>query len=210
MNRNRRIDHIVYAVPNLEDAIDGFEKVTGVRPIFGGYHTTQGTKNALVNLSNGCYLELLAIDHSNNFISDNRWMGIDLITAPKVTRWALKTKDILKDSIILQSHNSEMGQVKGGQRKMTNGKILKWKLAMPLASPEVEIIPFITDWQASDTHPTDSLPAICQLVHLKLTHPKVDLMQGLLDELGYHLTIEDGKNVKISISIQCPNGIVEL
>ena len=210
MERVRIIDHIVYAVPNLEEAIDDFEKVSGVRPIFGGYHTTQGTKNALVNLGSGTYLELLGIDDSNESIRDNRWMGIDLISEPKVTRWAIKTKNLQNDSKVLQSYNSQMGQVQGGQRKMTTGKLLKWDLAMPLARPEVEIIPFITDWQASDAHPTDSLPDLCHLIELKLSHPEADLMQGVLDDLGCQQTIENGKIASVSISIQCPKGIIEL
>jgi len=61
----KKTDHIVYAVTNLEAAIDEFEKLSGLRPVFGGYHTTKGTKNALVNLGNECYLEILAIDEGN-------------------------------------------------------------------------------------------------------------------------------------------------
>ena len=61
----RQIDHIVYTVLNLDTAIADFDRKLGVRPIFGGYHTVFGTKNALINLDNGIYLELLAADETN-------------------------------------------------------------------------------------------------------------------------------------------------
>ena len=64
----RQIDHIVYTVPNLEKAMDWFTEISGIQPAFGGYHTTQGTKNAVVNLGNSCYLELLAADNENKNI----------------------------------------------------------------------------------------------------------------------------------------------
>ena len=60
--RSRSIDHIVYCVQDLDAAMDWFEDQTGVRPEFGGYHTTQGTKNALVGLGEDRYLEFLAVD----------------------------------------------------------------------------------------------------------------------------------------------------
>ena len=91
MNIGRKIDHIVYAVPDLSAACDELEELLGVRPIFGGYHDSQGTKNALLNLGNQCYLELLAVDEANTKIEAPRWMGVDLIQHPRITRWAIKS-----------------------------------------------------------------------------------------------------------------------
>jgi len=200
----------VYAVPNLEEAILEFEKSSGVKPIFGGYHDTQGTKNALVNLSNGAYLELLAIDGSNLSIKGDRWMGVDLISEPKITRWALKTDNIQEDGKILQSSNPNMGNIKGGQRKMQNGKMLTWELTMPLATPEVEMIPFITDWKNSDAHPTDSLPELCTLIELELTHPEPNLYNDTLLKLGCKERVKKGDSPRISIKLKTPKGIIVL
>ena len=59
---SRKIDHIVYAVQDLSATMVQFEEKSGIKPIFGGFHKSFGTKNALVALGNGCYLELLAAD----------------------------------------------------------------------------------------------------------------------------------------------------
>src|SRR5210317_1322238 len=98
----QQIDHLVYAVPDLEQAIIWFEEKSGVRPIAGGRHPTKGTKNALVNLGNQCYLELITADESNPSFTRSRWMGIDLLEEPKMTRWSLKSEHLAEISQILR------------------------------------------------------------------------------------------------------------
>ena len=153
MFQKRKIDHIVYAVPDLEEAIDDLENRLGIRPTFGGYHTTKGTKNALVNLGNACYLEILTTDEKNTSVKAPRWMGVDLAGPPQITRWSLKSNQLEEDSKILQDYRVEMGMIEGGQRKMTDGRLLTWDMILPLAAPRVELMPFMTDWQHSDIHP---------------------------------------------------------
>ena len=210
MLQNRPIDHIVYAVPNLEKAMDDFEKLTGIRPIFGGYHTTQGTKNAIVNLGNQAYLEILAVDDENTKISAPRWMGIDFIKLAKITRWALKSTDLLHDSTVLKNYHSEMGGIQGGKRKMTNGQSLKWEMIMPLSYPMVELAPFFVDWQHSEAHPTDAMPDQCQLLGLHFTHPNPEELMQQLSQLNLDWTISSSKNVSIKMDIQTPKGRIRL
>ncbi len=62
------LDHILYAVPDLQKGIDDFEKLTGVRPVYGGKHLNLGTHNALVSLGEEVYFELIAPDPSRKNI----------------------------------------------------------------------------------------------------------------------------------------------
>jgi len=206
----RKIDHIVYCVPNLEKAIIELENKLGVKAAIGGRHLTQGTKNALINLGNKCYLEILAIDEDNKDITTNRWMGIDLLQGSKITRWALKANDIKKDAAHLQEFNTNMGQVTGGSRKMTNGKTLTWQIAMPLSTPEVVIIPFITDWSDSEAHPTDSLDHDCKLLELRLSHSNPLSIENLFDRMNITLSITKSEAPSIQLIIKSPKGIVSL
>lgn len=114
---NRKIDHIVYCVPDLEQAIDYFKNKLGITPVIGGRHLLRGTKNALLNLGDQCYLELLSIDYENKNIPPPRWMGIDLINEPKITRWAVQSEDVNSDQEILTQYSPDLGIVSEGQRK---------------------------------------------------------------------------------------------
>ena len=204
---SRKIDHIVYAVPDLEKAIATFSKQTGVAPVFGGYHLSQGTKNALVNLGDQCYLEFLAIDVGNTNVTAPRWMGVDLIDRPQITRWSLKSTDLERDSKIVTAHQTAMGIIQQGSREMTNGDILTWGIVMPLPTPKVELIPFMTDWSDSVRHPTDSLADKCQLKSIKLMRPDPGSLQYVLDQLGVPVEIGIGPDISISIEIESGEGV---
>jgi len=206
----RTIDHLVYSVLDLGKAISDFERLTGIRPTFGGYHTTRGTKNAIVNLGNACYLELLAIDEENKDIAAPRWMGVDFISKAQMTRFALKSDDLDSDSAILRKYNPQMGEINGGQRQMSNGKMLTWEMILPLAAPAVDIVPFMTDWRKSDVHPTDNMKEQCIFIGFKFIHPNPEKMMNLLSELGMNTKVERGEEIEIKAIIKSPKGIIEI
>ena len=178
-------------------------------PTFGGYHKTLGTKNALVNLGDECYFEILAID-DNSPINPPRWMGIDLITKPTITRWALKSENLEEDSLILKNYNPKLADIKSGQRTLTSGDVLKWKLTMPLSEPAVEVAPFLLDWSASSAHPTQNLPVHCQLEEIKFSHPSPDSILPVFEYFGFENFLKKGEEEKIVIKLKTPNGIVEI
>lgn len=206
----RKIDHLVYCVPNIEQAIEDLGTRMSVKAIIGGKHLTQGTKNALINLGNECYLEILAIDEYNTKFKSSRWMGIDILSDSKITRWALKSNDIQKDAIHLNQYNPSMGNITNGSRLISDGNTLSWQIAMPLPGPEVELVPFITDWSKSESHPTDNLSHECKLLELILTHPSPNNTQELFNKMGIEITINKSKSTSIKAKIQTPNGIIEL
>jgi len=204
-----KIDHIVLAVPDLEEGILWIEKKLGVRPIYGGQHQSEGTHNALLSLGRGCYLELLAIDFSNKKVNAPRWMGIDLINEPIITRWAIKSENLEKEIRFLKNVNSLLGNHKTGSRAKTDGSILKWQLSIPLPEPKVEVTPFLLDWGDS-VHPTASLESNCELISLNLYHPEPSEFQEVMKNLNLDFEIKKGMASKISIIIQSPKGVIEL
>ena len=210
MLRNRTIDHIVFAVPDLEQAMQDFEERTGVAPVFGGYHAHQGTKNAIVNMGQGAYLEMITVDHANKAISAPRWMGVDLIQTPKITRWSLKSDRLSLDSKALQKYDPRMGHIQAGQRRTERGALLSWMMSMPLAHPAVEIAPFVTSWGEDSIHPTTNLPPSCALVDIHFGHPDPSTLATLWAALQLTTSITKDNKARISLVLDTPKGRVEL
>lgn len=206
----KNIDHIVYAVPDLKQAMADLTTRLGVAPSFGGYHRDQGTKNALLNLGDGAYLEILAVDEGNTTVSAPRWMGVDVIDDFAITRWSVKGEDIIAEAAALRSFHPQMGQIYACQRQKSDGGLLQWQMTLPLAEPAIEVTPFVTDWKGGTIHPTDSLPAACQLLEIQLVHPKPRSLRSLLKKLDIDLTIEKGATASIKILVDSPQGKVWL
>ena len=57
-----RIDHLVYATPDLERGIREIEELLGIRAMLGGQHPGRGTQNASIALGAGAYLEIIGPD----------------------------------------------------------------------------------------------------------------------------------------------------
>jgi hypothetical protein len=56
-----RIDHVIYGTSDLDAAARRVEKEVGVTAVAGGHHDGLGTHNQIVPLSDGTYIELLAV-----------------------------------------------------------------------------------------------------------------------------------------------------
>ena len=208
---SKHIDHLVYGVPDLEKAISELELLLGVRAIEGGRHKTKGTRNALINLGSKCYLELLAIDRDSNVVRP-RWMGIDHLTSAKCLRWSLQTQAIEQDADLLSTYDPQLAKIDEGQRWTPDNKLLKWQMTLPLASPEVELMPFLIDWSQSAQHPADNLPEQCRLRCLDLSTPHPSKAQIVLNKfcgIG-EIIIGFSNETKIIATIESPHGIVKL
>ncbi len=203
------VDHLVYAVPNLKKAVTELKKRLGVAPVMGGQHRSRGTHNALVHLGKGCYLEVIAPDPDNDTFSGQRWMGLDLISKPRITRWAVKSNNLNRDRAYLATVDPRLGDLKGGSRKKPDGSKLIWKASVTLPDPEVEVLPFVIDWKGVE-HPTSSLPQTCNLVELRGTHPTPFLIETAIHSLNIDMKLGVADETSLTAVIETPNGIVEL
>jgi hypothetical protein len=206
-----KIDHIVFAVEHLETGIGEIHDKIGVKAIFGGHHKTFGTKNALIKLNDRIYLEILASDEKNSEVLTLRWMGIDVLTKNRFTRWAINATNFEKDSNILKEYNAKMGHISEGSRQLPDGSLLEWHLTLPLGYPEVELVPFLIDWSKSESHPTDLMPEMeCELVELFGTHPQPTIFNNIFEQLGVNLKIEEDEHIQLKAVLKGPKGIMQL
>ena len=204
-----RIDHLVYATPDLEAGIAQVERLLGVKAIPGGQHPGGGTRNALIRLGGETYLEIIGPDPDQPKPPRPRRFNIDKLKAPRLVTWAAKGADLEALVESAKSRGVELGRVQSGSRKRPDGLLLSWRLTV---SPELTgdgLIPFFIDW-GKTPHPAAALPEGCSLVALRAEHPEPNRIKELLSTLGLSLRVDSGSAPTIIATIRTPNGNIEL
>lgn len=204
-----KIDHLVYAAPDLAAAIEQVQQLLGVRAVPGGQHPGAGTRNALIGLGDQTYLEIIGPDPSQPNPARPRRFGIDELRAPRLVTWAAKSTDLVGIIRTAKMYGIDLGQVQPGSRRRPDGELLSWKLT---ASPESNaggVVPFFINWGQTQ-HPASTLPKGCTIVDFRAEHPDANRVQAGLSALGLKLRVDAGAAPALIATIRTPHGQVEL
>jgi len=207
--KNTRVDHIVYAFRNLDEGIKHVQSLTGAIPIKGGEHLEFGTHNALLSIGSNCYLELIAPDYNNSF-RGKRWMSVDQISRPTITRWSINSNDINSDAEKLGSIQTDLGEIINGQRSLSDNTTLKWKMTRPSSNKTIGTLPFLLDWSQSNFHPCDKLEKKCKLISVKIKTQNHKSLKSILGSTANKIQIITSNTDEINLTLDTPNGIVNL
>jgi hypothetical protein len=157
-----RIDHVLYAVSDLEAGGTRFDEDLGLESIPGGRHPTWGTANRIVQLGPD-YLELIAVvDPDTAATSD--FGRLVMAAGEGLVGWAVATDDL--DAIA-----GRLGlTIERGSRKRPDGVRLSWRLAgVEQALASGGKLPFFIQWEGPvELHPggDHSAPAGIQWVEV--------------------------------------------
>ena len=204
-----RIDHLVYATPDLAVGIDTAEQLFGVRATPGGQHPGEGTRNALIALGPTSYFEIIGPDPEQPKPARPRRFGIDEIKAPRLTTWVAKGADLEKFVSDSAAHGVKLGAVIPGSRKRPDGAVLSWRYSDPRVILADRLVPYFIDWGTSP-HPSATAAKGVTLVGLRAEHPDADRVQGVLRQLGLDLTVGRGPKPALIATFDSPKGHVEL
>jgi len=180
------IDHLVLAVPDLDDAMADFERTHGVRPAIGGRHQGLGTHNALVSFGDS-YLELIAPDPSQPDPGGPRPFGVDDIDAPRLVTFAVRP-DVANGETIetliaaCRGARHDPGAVVSMSRRTPDGAVLTWRLTFPTMAHD-GLVPFLIDW-GDTVNPAASAPGGLSLVELSGTTADPDGANAVLEALA--------------------------
>jgi hypothetical protein len=205
----RGIDHLVYAVPDLDRGIDEIEERLGVRPVRGGRHRHFGTHNALVSLGPATYLEVIARDPTLPRPDRGVLFGLDEAREPRLATWVLRREDIEKAAAAAAPASIRLGAVQTGSRTRPDGTIVAWRVTDPYAMPLAGAVPFLIAW--GDTpHPAVSAPPAGELIDVRIEHPEPDRVAAALAAIGAQVEIAAAKRFRLIARIRTPAGAVEL
>lgn len=202
-----RIDHVIVGVADLDRGMDQFEQLTGVRPIIGGENPGRGTRNALVSLGNGRYLELVAprgdAPPSANI---DVLRGLDDLTP---LGWVVSTSQPEVTLRNLRQRGYRISDPLPGSRVKPDSTRVKW-VRFRITQPELELAPVLINWDSSSLHPSIDSPAGCDLTDLTLIVSRKAPYQRLHKVLPVAVGIKQGDRPRLEVTLSCPKGIVRL
>lgn len=200
-----RVDHVILGVNYLEAGVEELERLTGVKAAFGGAHPGRGTKNALISLGGGQYLEILAPNpEERSEIETDYLRGL---TSLKPVGWAVHTTDLAGLQKSLRDQGIATEEIRNGARERPDGTRLAWK-TLEYSGPE-RLLPFFIEWDRASAHPSTTSPQGCRLAGLSLESPNHAEVRDALRAAGVGVEVKEGQSSAIHLSLVCPKGKVD-
>lgn len=210
-----QIDHIIWAVPDLDAGADYFADLSGVEPITGGIHPGRGTRNKLVSGGDNMYLEVIAPDPAQmpldpvakpvQAFADR----ISRMDAPEVDMFAYASSDLE----FMAEAGRKLGlQVVGptpGQRRTPEGELIRWSHVDFIGHGFGQFIPFAINWLDSP-HPSTSSPEGAIIEGITVEHPRADELRRIYAGLRIPAKVVHGDEPVIIVHMRSEKGAFEL
>ena len=136
-----RLDHLVILVWDLERAIEGYGRL-GFRVTPGGEHADGLTRNALVPLRDGAYLELVAfVDPESD--RDNVWGWRGFLPGEGLIDYCAASEDLREEAERLRGLGFEVEDLGEGGRRLPEGEEIRWRSAS--IRKEGRVMPFLIE-----------------------------------------------------------------
>ena len=204
-----RLDHLVYATPGVDAAIEDLARRLGVRAVAGGRHPAWGTRNALISLGPRRYLEIIGPDEARPAPPEGRPLGIDALAGSRLVTWAAASNEIEGDLAKAGEAGMELGAIQPGSRQRADGSALSWRATGLFAPRFGGVVPFLIDW-ADSPHPGASSPGGCSLLSLRAEHPEPNAVRSVFETLTLGIAVTPGPEPRLIARLATANGEVEL
>jgi hypothetical protein len=203
------LDHLVYAIQDLNEGVDRIEQLTGVRPAPGGRHVGRGTWNALLSFGGDQYLEVIAPDPEQANLASGRGFGLDRPGPARLVTWAAKAPGIEERVRRARAAGFDPGEPVAMSRDLPDGSRLEWKLTRREQAAGDGLIPFLIDW-GSSVHPSTTAPGGVRLIRVRAEHPDPEAITRMLAALELEIDVTRGEKPALIAALHGPAGDVEL
>jgi Glyoxalase-like domain len=199
-------DHILIGAHDLDIGICWVEERTGVQAKFGGNHPGAGTRNALLSLGTGHYLEIIAPDPAQANAPDVR--NLRKLPSPRIIQWAIHTDDIAAAKAMVEAAGIKIVGPQPGSRQRPDGKLLRWQtLGIDQSTP---LVPFFIQWEAGSPHPSSDSPRLGTAKSLRFETPQPDELRRILHAAAVQADVRKSSQPRIVLTVQTPKGEIEM
>ena len=153
---NLRMDHVIYAVDDLDEAAAGLFDREGLASVPGGRHEGWGTANRIVPLGD-TYLELIAVVDVDEAEGSEFGRGVRRAQTEDrpLVGWVVATDDIEAIANRLDL------EVEEKSRETADGDTLRWRVAGIERALKTGALPFFVQWDVPD----EERPAAAEARH---------------------------------------------
>ncbi len=205
-------DHLLLGCSDLDQGIAYVEQHTGVRAAIGGVHLGRGTRNALLGLGKGRYLEIIAPDPAQPGTPTTRPelpAMLKRLTAPRLVDWAVRTLNIEASAERLRKFGVAFHGPTPGSRARPDGEMLHWQ-TLNLDNDRDGVLPFLIEWAGDTVHPSVDAVAGCELESFAVAGPDPSGLSAEFQHLGIDVPVEKSETAHLRANVLGPKGTMLL
>lgn len=200
------LDHIIWAVPDLEVGVQDFRDRTGIDPVYGGEHTNGVTANYLASLGPCLYLEIVGPKTGANLADlGERASGY---AKPNISGFAFRYNLDATGEMAEEALGISLGSVNEGGRVKPDSSALAWRTA---GLTDLDLGPgkfqFIINW-LSEPHPATTSPEGASLVTLTLAGDGVRTLKEIVEKQHLPIVLQPAGRKGIWMVLDTPKGRV--
>lgn len=200
------LDHLVLAVSELDAGAASLADRLGIDIAAGGRHEGFGTHNAVFGIGGGAYLEVIAVDPSQE--GGPLAAAVGRPDAPELMSWAARVDDAGAVAAAAERHGLR-SRVVPMSRATTTGELLRWKIVVVGGHAHEGAFPFFIDW-IDTPHPADRLPPGAALEHFEVGTRDAGHLGELLRAFGVDVAVQRAPEPRLRATVTGPGGRVEM
>ncbi len=181
------IDHIILLVPDLPAYMAEFEQVTGVAPKYGGKQPNAKMGNALVDLGDGAYLEILGPSAGDE--AGPMTERLRALSEPTVAWFALQSHDLDENVRRLEAAGLEHSGVIRTDWESSERGMIEYSGLVAVNHNWGDQMPFYIDWHET-AHPSSTSPGGITLSRFTVYHPDGEDLGVLYGQLGVDVEVK--------------------
>jgi hypothetical protein len=212
---NIQLDHVIWAVPDLEEGAAFFKKLSGVEPIYGGAHPGRGTRNNLAAAGKNIYFEIIAPDPAQAPYDPKKEPykafanTIEKLENPEVDMFVFSSDNLEELARKGKELGLEVVGPKKGSRKMTDGFLLEWTHVDFIGHDFGQFVPFAINW-GTMPHPSTTSPKGATIEGITVHHPRDQELRKIYETLGVPAKVVHGDTPQIIVHMKSEQGTFEV